>query len=409
MPLKRTGSSTSAVHQAKGNGNTNAAKTNNANFTLTRTADGDDDDDDDDDDEWVSSSGAQTPNHDDSKSDTASEGSGLPQELVQQLQRTQLEQQPVQELAAMRAQTPLSRVETARQSDFHPVTHIAAASVATSNVNGTPDPASSVPTQTPFPISGSVLSMNPVDQSSQDSQLQPFVVDHVPASSGTGGQQQQHVKKINHSQSESCPTHVKRQSITRPPSTHSVAGRLDSAPVRPHPLIRGHSQGYLGLVTKPTPLAPLTVTIDQPTSAPDGSPASAKSTGALSEEHTATFPLQRRTSFSSVRSVATLPAHSLVQSSHKPYDRTRTLSTLSTAASSTALNSLAHLSNVTRPPSPQLISFFPPVNPHVNVEAIHPLLPGPYLHNHLTVLARRSPLRESYNRVVQAKIASGSR
>jgi len=176
--------------------------------------------------------------------------------------------------------------------------------------------------------------------------------------------------------------------------------------VRPHPLIRGHSHGYLNLVPKPTPLAPLTIIADQPTSAPNGqlsgSPASVKSTGASPEAHTA-FPLQRRTSVSSARSVATLPAHSsIVQPSH---DRARTFSMTTT---SSALKSLVHLPSVTRPPSPQLISFFPPVNPHINIEAIHPLLPGPYLHNHLTVLARRAPLRESYNRVIQAKMA-GSR
>ena len=406
MPLKRTGSSTSAVHQARGNGktDTNAAKANNANFALTKAADGDDDDDD----QWVSSSGAQTPNHDDDDSDTASEGSGLPQELVQQLERTQLEQQPVQELTAAQVQTPLSRVETARQSDFQATTQDTAASVTPSYVNDTPNSVPSIPTQTPSPTDDSEPHMDSVIWSSHDSQLQPFAADCIPAPSITGGQQR-HVKKANHSHSESYPNHVKRESITRPPSAHSMAGRHDSAPVRPHPLIRGHSHGYLNLVPKPTPLAPLTIIADQPTSAPNGqlsgSPASVKSTGASPEAHTA-FPLQRRTSVSSARSVATLPAHSsVVQPSHKPYDRARTFSMTTT---SSALKSLVHLPSVTRPPSPQLISFFPPVNPHINIEAIHPLLPGPYLHNHLTVLARRAPLRESYNRVIQAKMA-GSR
>jgi len=401
VPLKRTGSSTSAAHQARGNGktNTNAAK---ANLALTKAADGEDDDDD----QWISSSGAQTPNHDDSESDTASEGSGLPQELVQQLERTQLEQQPVQELTVAQAQTPLSRVETARQSDFQATTQDVA-SVTPSYVNDTPNSAPSVPTQTPSPTDDSELHMDSVIRNSHDSQLQPFAADCIPTPSITGGQQR-HTKKSNHSHSESYPNHVKRQSITRPPSAHSVAGRPDSAPVRPHPLIRGHSHGYLNLVPKPTPLAPLTIITDQPTRAPNGqmsgSPASVKSTGTSPEDYTV-FPLQRRTSISSARSVATLPAHSSVQPSHKPYDRARTFSMTTT---SSALKSLVHLPSVTRPPSPQLISFFPPVNPHINIEAIHPLLPGPYLHNHLTVLARRAPLRESYNRVIQAKMG-GSR
>jgi hypothetical protein len=39
------------------------------------------------------------------------------------------------------------------------------------------------------------------------------------------------------------------------------------------------------------------------------------------------------------------------------------------------------------------------------VEMIHPLLPGPYLNNHLTVLARRNPIKESFDRVIQARQA----
>lgn len=39
------------------------------------------------------------------------------------------------------------------------------------------------------------------------------------------------------------------------------------------------------------------------------------------------------------------------------------------------------------------------------METMHPLLPPPYLSAHLTVLAWRNPLAESYERVVKAKQA----
>ncbi|KXN90171.1 hypothetical protein AN958_04661 [Leucoagaricus sp. SymC.cos] len=388
----------STANQAKRTGSTASAsqhRTNtksSAGFTLKSRST----DEDDDDDEWVSSSGAQTPNKNDSDSDTASEGSSIPQELVQQLQRTQLEQQRQQEAAAARAQAQLPRVETARQSDFN---SIGDALAPNASHNGVPKSAPA-PTQTPFPTT------NPETNGSLDlSQSQSSADQGVPVAGS------QLKRETNHTRSESRRTHSsssKRQSVTRAPSTHSVSSRLDT--MRPHPLIRGHSQGYLNLVPKPSPLAPLTVITDQPSNADSllsGSPESIKTTITSPEGYTTEFPKERRTSFSSARSVATLPAHSAGPSlSSRPYDRTRTLSTMSMSASSSAINSLSHLPSVTRPPSPQQIAFFPPVNPHVNIEAIHPLLPGPYLNNHLTVLARRTPLRESYDRVIQAKLAS---
>lgn len=358
----------------------NATKAN-AGFMITQTAE-----DEDDEDEWVSSSGAQTPNQDDSDSDTASEGDSIPQELLSQLQRAQLGQQHPQ---AARIQEPLSRVDTARQSDFD-VTKAAAAKQA--------------PTQMPFPTTNSDLNV-PSERNSHYAeqgrdQSQPHLSsDHADMSA----------RETNHARTVSRQTHQpKRQSITRPPSIHSVSSRLDG--MRPHPLIRGHSQGHFNIVPKPAPLAPLTVISDPPSSAPDSnistSPVSVRTSATSPGGYTAEFPNHRRSSVSSARSVSTLPAQ-YTTTPAAPYDRTRTISAMSTTPSTTALSSLAHLPSVTRPPSPQQISFFPPVNPHVNIEAIHPLLPGPYLNNHLTVLARRTPLRESYDRVIQAKTASG--
>ncbi|KAJ7188502.1 hypothetical protein C8R46DRAFT_1054897 [Mycena filopes] len=50
-----------------------------------------------------------------------------------------------------------------------------------------------------------------------------------------------------------------------------------------------------------------------------------------------------------------------------------------------------------------MIAFFPPANPHLRVDDIHPLLPPPYVPNHLTVLARRTPIGEAFDRVVRAR------
>ena len=78
------------------------------------------------------------------------------------------------------------------------------------------------------------------------------------------------------------------------------------------------------------------------------------------------------------------------------------------AGSTSARAALAGLPRATaRPasPPPPTVVFFPPVNPHSNMEAIQPLLPTPYLHNHLTVLARQTLIRESFDRVVRAKNA----
>ncbi|KAF8170238.1 hypothetical protein K438DRAFT_1854272 [Mycena galopus ATCC 62051] len=175
----------------------------------------------------------------------------------------------------------------------------------------------------------------------------------------------------------------------RPMSSHS----MNKPELRLHPLIRGQSFGQPS--PKPTPLLPVAVTADvaQLTTSPSTSPTSPY------VPH-----LARRTSVSSARSVATVatthpnpPPRSVRESRH------RTFSALSAAPSSAALSSLTHLPAVSRPPSPQMIAFFPPANPHVRADDIHPLLPPPYVTNHLTVLARRTPIREAFERVVRAR------
>jgi hypothetical protein len=377
LPNTKKTSSISGAAQQK-----SKANKPNAGFTITRTEDGEDDDD-----EWVSSSGAQSPNQNNSYSDTASEADAVPREPAVQLQYAQLglQRQPG------RPERPIPRVETARQSDF--------SAPAQSNGVERQKP----PTQTPFPTTNAdppIIS----DRSPQFVQhKRPLIQRH---------RSSDHALPTRRT-SETVPeprqlNHTKRLSVTRPPSTHSISSRSDN--MRPHPLIRGQSQGFLNPVIKPSPLAPLTVIADQPSSTSDNtfstSPESIRTAITSPGGYSTDLSQGRRGSVSSARSVSTLPVQSARLQS-RPQDRPRTMSTKSMTTSTTALSSLAHLPSVTRPPSPQQVSFFPPVNPHLNTEAIHPLLPGPYLNNHLTVLTRRMPLRESYDRVIQMKLASG--
>jgi hypothetical protein len=201
----------------------------------------------------------------------------------------------------------------------------------------------------------------------------------------------------------------KRQSVTRPPSTHSTTSRND-APLRPHPLIRGQSYGHTAPATpRMVPLAPLTITSE-------AAPAHISTTKTYDTEDrictspssikTTYAPPDRRTSISSARSVVTLPTQAHIQPPHfkAVHDRTRTLSSMSSTSSSSvqALSSLAQLPT-TRPSTPQYTSQFPAASLYTNLETVHPLLPPPYLSAHVSILAHRSPLRESYDRVIAAK------
>ena len=415
----------------------------------------------DDEDEWVSSeSGAATPNKEDSDSEeTASESSGGPptatnhtstqlsaqafqlaqaQNLARQQQQAQLKQLQqqfqLQQLQQQQQQAPpsaqanrdsrteqpqphhhLPRTETARQGDFKVLQQPS----KFDQISSTPRPKS--PLAAP-------------QQAAMTLQQQQY---HQ--------QQQQHHQQAQQQHQRSDSTDAQHQSrresrpsrYSRPPSTHSI--RTDhshnSHQLRPHPLIRGQSYGHLNPSTtqpnlKPAPLAPLTViptsaalpeiSTSPPSSSHDSvrhylssSPTSQKTSSGspVSAEMPYSAGPGRRTSISSARSVNTIPVHSTIirEPASRAHDRTRTLSTMSSASSSSAaLSSLAHLPSLTRPPSPQAVisvSFFPPVNPHANIEGIHPLLPNPYLCNHLTVLARRTPIRESFDRVTRAKFS----
>ena len=211
----------------------------------------------------------------------------------------------------------------------------------------------------------------------------------------------------------------KRQSMTRPPSTHSVT----SPTLRPHPLIRGHSYGQ-GFAAMPAPLAPLATVLpdaasgqmstasSSPTSYRAGSPTSIRTMSAspsLSSPSSSSpaHKQLRRTSTSSVASSATMPVQPSASeklSSRSNHDRQRTLSTISSSSSIAALTSFALRSTPSPPRTPiTFTSHFPPQEQSAALEAIHPLLPPPYLSAHLTVLAYRNPIAESYDRVIRAK------
>jgi hypothetical protein len=85
-------------------------------------------------------------------------------------------------------------------------------------------------------------------------------------------------------------------------------------------------------------------------------------------------------------------------------ERSRTLSTAS-GASLAALASLAnHNAHVGhRTPQLPMMVHFAPIPPAGTLESLHPLLPQPYLGQHLSVLNVTDPMKDSYARVMRAK------
>ncbi|KAF8070324.1 hypothetical protein FPV67DRAFT_1448115 [Lyophyllum atratum] len=370
------------------------ASAGKAGFTISST------DEEDDEDAWVSSeSGAATPSNDQSGSETESDN--IPDEEIIRRLTGEHHPQTARPTKATRPETPvLPRVETARPADFSsPIPNPSQQNLHHQDQRHDTRSETRTPTLPPIKT-GPLPHLQHVQaqnrRSFDNETIHELSTPEVPSPS----------------QPSPRPS-GRRQASTRPPSSHSVRG---DHTLRPHPLIRGQSYGQV-YPTKPAPLEPLTVIQDAsssaspPDSAFDGglsiSPSSSINTNATSPggPDRGSSSQQRRTSISSTRSVATLPVHSGLRESvnWSLGDRKRTLSTVSHSSSSAALSSLVHLPTVTRPPSPQPISFFPPVNPHANIEGIHPLLPGPYLNNHLTVLARRTPIKEAFDRVIRAK------
>ncbi|KIK98667.1 hypothetical protein PAXRUDRAFT_31042 [Paxillus rubicundulus Ve08.2h10] len=331
----------------------------------------------DDDDDWVSSeSGAATPNSVGSDSGQ----SRTPVDKRKVMPATPFAEESIHRPDTPRAQPPsLSRVPTIRPPEFPLKTSAGLAAPAPQFTQTAVEP--------------------PIIFSGQAPQPQFLFTESRVAETRSATTSPVH---SNHRSSH------KRQSLTRPPSTHSTTSRSE-APLRPHPLIRGQSFGQnMPMSPKVVPLAPLTVTSEaSPVSSPARDSAEKASTSPSSVRTTyARPPPNRRTSVSSMHSISTLPSQSQVQAHilSKVHARSRTFSSMSSHSSTSvqALSSLAHLPT-TRPSTPQHTAHFPPAGCSVNLEAVHPLLPPPYLSAHMSILTHASPLKASYDRVIAAR------
>ncbi|KAI0779810.1 hypothetical protein C8Q74DRAFT_1456250 [Fomes fomentarius] len=358
----------------------------------------------DDDDEWVSSeSGAATPNNEslsDAETTPIEQTKHRPPShpaTAQQDQHAQVNATAGHDVATPRAAPPsLPRVDTARPSQL-PV----------------------APTARDFTLAEQKQQLSYTSRAPQNDQQRPQV--EIQISSPTPPVNK--ARSETHSPPRRSPdidVSHKRHSMTRPPSTHSITSPV----LRPHPLIRGHSYGQGGFAAKPAPLAPLATVMpdaasgqmstaaSSPTSLRAGSPTSIRTASASPNlsSPSSSSPAHRslrRTSTSSVASSATMPVQSSVSeklSGRSNHDRQRTLSTISSSSSIAALTSFALRSTPSPPRTPITItSHFPPQEQNATLEQIHPLLPPPYLSAHLTVLAYRNPIAESYDRVIRAK------
>ncbi|KAI0743826.1 hypothetical protein C8Q80DRAFT_1183305 [Daedaleopsis nitida] len=363
-------------------------------FTISSPDEGEDDD------EWISSeSGAATPNNDsDVETTPIEERNPRPVSLpVQQTQQAQVNATVGHDVATPKAVPPsLPRVDTARPSQL-PL----------------------APNARDYALSEQKQLSEFSSQPPRTDQQPPHVDIHI----STPTPPISKARSETHSPPRRSPdieVSHKRQSMTRPPSTHSIS----SAALRPHPLIRGHSYGQGSLAAKPAPLAPLATVLpdaasgqmstaaSSPTSFRADSPTSirtaSRSPNLSSPSSSSPAHKQlRRTSTSSVSSVATMPVQPSMSdklSGRSNHDRQRTLSTISSSSSIAALTNFALRSTPSPPRTPITItSHFPPQEQSAALESIHPLLPPPYLSAHLTVLAYRNPIAESYDRVIRAK------
>ncbi|KII92143.1 hypothetical protein PLICRDRAFT_462553 [Plicaturopsis crispa FD-325 SS-3] len=369
---------------------------------------------DEEDDEWVSSeSGAATPNKgqdsdaEEAEDDSDSSGAGTAAQIVMNGKGLQeQERTPISEVPPESARPTLPQLQT--DATVVSETPRAESSVRPrvlereTTIRRSPEPRPATPPPPPAPAFVKTAPASPV----KETEVLPRAAIVESRSERTSPTHRSH-------------RHSKHLSTTRPPSMHSLHGK-DGPVLRPHPLIRGQSYGQPSAALAP-PRPSAVVSADQahaefPSSSPPtapSSPTSVYSAAQISPTHPRfqasnnnNNPL-RRTSISSARSVSTLPLPNTqnsvsVKSTH---DRHRTLSTISSTSNSfAALSSLAQLPTAAAQHQGQgYTSFFPSIESQSHLEAIHPLLPPPYLATHLTVLAYRSPARESFDRVIRAK------
>ncbi|KIP02959.1 hypothetical protein PHLGIDRAFT_130435 [Phlebiopsis gigantea 11061_1 CR5-6] len=364
-----------------------------------------------DDDEWMSSeSGAATPNH---ESDV--------EELVTPVERSKPKLPPnVITHGFAKDEHPTPRAEPAALPRINTITAVGGPEYQPPVTSRDYAPPQTQHTALPQPqavVTAATPQQTPVVRSASPPSPPPLA--HVPKA-----------RSETHSPPRRSLEQPKR-SVTRPPSTHSIASS-STHPLRPHPLIRAHSvsHGALPGSAKPVPLAPLTSSEQIPAQIPTSSPTSYRAVSPTFSMQTATAspvlsqpsPTDsqasrqlRRTSTGSRSSTTTLPAGAPLHgsASHAQlertsnHDRQRTLSSSSTFAALSSLNlGMRATPSPSKTPLQHLTVFFPPAERQdAQLEHVHPLLPPPYINAHLTILAYRSPLSESYERVTRAKKA----
>ena len=396
-PLRRTSANSSAKGGSK----------QKAGFSIASPSEGDDDD-------WISSeSGAATPvNDSDGEGVTPVDKPRFPPNtlLANGFAKDELPTPRAEAVVLPRIDTTAPPAETARPAEGGPGDHSTTREYAPHPSQPVQSsqlpPKSAPPQQTTTPLADSL----------------PIAPLTPPAGKA---------RSETHSPPRRSPDEAKR-SMTRPPSINSIH-TMSSHSLRPHPLFRANSLGYgAGFGTaKPVPLAPLTTVPSNPNPADisQTSPTSMRAVSpTLSMYGTAPSPVLshpsptvseasrqlRRSSTSSRSSVITLPTGQQLQpsASHAQltkasgHDRQRTTSSSSTFAALSSLN-LGRRPAPSPPKTPlqQMIVRFPLQEESSQQDAIHPLLPPPYLNTHLTMLQYRNPLAESYDRVMRAKNA----
>ncbi|KAK7472940.1 hypothetical protein VKT23_001045 [Stygiomarasmius scandens] len=363
-----------------------------------------DEDEDDDDDEWTSESGAATPSRSVSTSDdesppesVAAAVSAIPRSITPPASSTPVQKQQIQKT--------LPRVDTARPSDYYPSSKRARPPSMHSVQSTHGGHTHNVPLR-PHPLIRGQSFGAPLAPLTTTATTTPNIPPaQLSSSPGSGS-----VRRFPTSAGTGSPTTTISVS---PPSPEPRSAAAAAAPHR-----RTSVSSARSVATLPSML-------------------SSREHSATSNGWSKTLGFRDRDYLNKEDMVAPYAnGHSNTSR------RNRTLSTLSSSSSSAAISSLVHAGAATRPPSPtlgpELVCYFPPAsspsfpsggpyshsqypNQHhsssklsapsnsnmISQAQVHPLLPPPYLSSHLTVLANRTPIRESYDRVVRAKNQMG--
>ncbi|KAG8923060.1 hypothetical protein FRC03_006211 [Tulasnella sp. 419] len=218
---------------------------------------------------------------------------------------------------------------------------------------------------------------------------------------------------ISPTNTETQTHHRSNRSHSRAQSTHSMrsANRL---PLLGQAAVASASIARVPSYTSPPLTAPPYLSAQsaqaQIATSPPQTPSPPPSPNTLSQFIRPEPNNPRKASFSSTHSASTLPVPKSTIYNLQNEKRQRTISALSPVSSSAALSSLAaipaaqnrHYNSSFRPPTPPLVSRFPP-HP---VDEIHPFLPQGYMGIHYSVTQFYDPLRESFARVAEAKVTS---